>query len=551
MSGNHEHHKEMGFIRKYIFSTDHKIIGMQFLFTAFLFMTMGGFLAMVIRWQLAWPGKPLPLWGILMPEQYNIVFTMHATFMIFFVVIAILVGAFGNFLIPLMIGAHDMAFPKINMASYWSFLVSCIIMVWGLFAKGGGPATGWTAYAPVSVIATAGQSYWLVSLIILGFSSIMGSFNYLTTIINLRAPGMSFFRMPMSVWALFITAILVLLATPVLASALAMLLLDRVLGTAFFLKSVGQPVLWQHIFWFYSHPAVYIMILPAMGMASDVLSTFARKPLFGYHAMVYAISAIAGLGFVVWAHHMFVTGINPTLGTTFMVATMFIAVPTGVKVFNWLGTLFRGRIQLTTAMLNAIAFVSMFVIGGLSGVFLASASLDVYLTDTYFVVAHIHYVLFGGSIFGIFAGIYYWYPKMFGRMMDEKLGKIHFWITIIFYNCTFFPMHIVGIHGMPRRFYDYQQYDFLKGLGPMQIFISVSAFILFLGQIPFVYNFFRNLFGKRNAPRNPWNANTLEWITPSPAPHLNFETIPKVYRGPYEYSVPGAKQDWLPQNQPE
>jgi len=551
MSGNHEHHKEMGFIRKYIFSTDHKIIGMQFLFTAFIFMTIGALLAMVIRWQLAWPGKPLPLWGILMPEQYNIVFTMHATFMIFFVVIAILVGAFGNFLIPLMIGAHDMAFPKINMASYWSFLVSCIIMVYSFFVQGGAAATGWTAYAPVSVIATKGQTLWIISLIILGFSSIMGSFNYLTTIINLRAPGMSFFRMPLSVWSLFITAILVLLATPVLASALAMLLLDRVLGTAFFLKSVGQPVLWQHIFWFYSHPAVYIMILPAMGMASDILATFSRKPLFGYHAMVYAISAIAGLGFVVWAHHMFVTGINPTLGTTFMVATMFIAVPTGVKVFNWLGTLWRGRIQLTTAMLNAIAFVSMFVIGGFSGVFLASNSLDIYLTDTYFVVAHIHYVLFGGSIFGIFAGIYYWYPKMFGRMMDEKLGKIHFWITLVFYNCTFFPMHIVGIHGMPRRFYDYQQYDFLKGLGPLQIFISVSAFIMFLGQIPFVYNFIRNLFGKRNAAKNPWQANTLEWITPSPAPHLNFETIPKVYRGPYEYSVPGAKQDWLPQSQPE
>jgi len=402
----------------------------------------------------------------------------------------------------------------------------------------------------VSVIAPKGQTLWIVSLIMLGTSSIMGSLNYLTTILNLRAPGMSFFRMPMSIWALFTTAILTLLATPVLASALAMLLLDRVLGTTFFLGGVGQPVLWQHIFWFYSHPAVYIMILPAMGMASDILSTFARKPLFGYHAMVYAITAIAGLGFIVWAHHMFTTGLNPLLGTTFMVSTMLIAVPTGVKVFNWLGTLWGGRIRHTSAMLNAIAFVAMFVIGGLSGIFLASTTVDIYLHDTYFVVAHIHYVLFGGSMFGIFAGIYYWYPKMFGRTMNERLGKIHFWMTFVFYNCTFFPMHLIGIHGMPRRFYDYQQYDFLKGLEPMQLFISISAFILFLGQLPFVYNFVVSLFRGRKAGNNPWQANTLEWITPSPAPHLNFKVIPTVYRGPYEYSSPESKEDWFPQNQP-
>jgi cytochrome c oxidase subunit 1 len=547
MSGKHETHHEMGFIRKYVFSTDHKIIGLQFLFTALFFMLFGGLLAMLIRWQLAWPGKKLPVLGILMPETYNVLFTMHGTFMIFFVVIAILVGAFGNFLIPLMIGTHDMAFPRINMASYWLFFSSCIVMVASFFSHGGGPATGWTAYAPVSVIATKGQTLWIISLIMLGTSSIMGSLNYLTTIINLRAPGMSFFRMPMSICALFTTAILTLLATPVLASALAMLLLDRVLGTTFFLGGVGQPVLWQHIFWFYSHPAVYIMILPAMGMVSDVLSTFARKPLFGYHAMVYAITAIAGLGFIVWAHHMFVTGLNPLLGTTFMISTMLIAVPTGVKVFNWVSTLWRGRIQLTPAMLNAIAFVSMFVIGGLSGIFLASTTVDIYLHDTYFVVAHIHYVLFGGSMFGIFAGIYYWYPKMFGRMMNVRLGKIHFWLTFIFYNFTFFPMHLIGIHGMPRRFYDYQQYEFLKGLEPIQLFISISAFILFLGQLPFVFNFIVNLFRGKKAGNNPWLANTLEWVLPSPAPHLNFKTIPTVYHGPYEYSMPGAKEDWLPQ----
>ncbi|MBI1870723.1 MAG: cbb3-type cytochrome c oxidase subunit I [Chlamydiae bacterium] len=538
------------FLRKYIFATDHKIIGLQFLFTALIFMFFGGLLAMAIRWQLAWPGEKLPILGIMMPETYDVIFTMHGTFMIFFVVIAILVGAFGNFLIPLMVGTHDMAFPKINMASYWLFFISCVIMVGSFFAPGGAAATGWTAYAPVSVIASKGQTWWLVSLIFLGTSSILGSFNYLTTIINLRAPGMGFFRMPMSVWGLFITAILSLLATPVLTSALAMLLLDRLLGTTFFLGGVGQPVLWQHVFWFYSHPAVYIMILPAMGMASDILSVFSRKPLFGYHAMVYALSAIAGLGFIVWAHHMFATGINPTLGTTFMVSTMLIAVPTGVKIFNWLGTLFGGRIRLTTPMLMAIAFVSMFVIGGLSGIFLAATAVDIFLHDTYFVVAHIHYVLFGGSMFGIFAGLYFWYPKMFGRMMNEKLGKIHFWFTFVFYNFTFFPMHLLGIHGMPRRIYDYRQYGFLQGLEPLQIFISISAFALFLGQIPFVYNFFVSLFRGKKAGNNPWQANTLEWTISSPAPHLNYEVIPKVYHGPYEYSVPGKKEDWTPQNQP-
>ncbi len=550
MSGDSHTHHEMGFIRKYIFSTDHKIIGIQYLLTSFIFMLAGGFLAMLIRWQLAWPGVKLPVIGIIMPETFSMIFTMHATFMIFFVVIAILVGAFGNFLIPLMIGTHDMAFPKINAASYWMFVISALIMVSSFFVPGGAAATGWTAYAPVSVIASRGQTLWLVSLIILGFSSIMGSFNYLTTIINMRAPGMGFFRMPMSVWAMFITAILVLLATPVLASALAMLLLDRVLGTTFFAAGIGQPVLWQHVFWFYSHPAVYIMILPAMGIASDILSVFSRKPLFGYHAMVYAIGAIAGLGFIVWAHHMFVTGLNPMLGTTFMISTMLIAVPTGVKVFNWLGTLLGGKIRFTTAMLNALAFVTMFVIGGLSGIFLAATAVDVFLHDTYFVVAHIHYVLFGGSLFGIFAGIYHWYPKMFGRMLNEKLGKIHFWLTFVFYNFTFFPMHILGINGMPRRIYDYHQYEFLKGTQPLQLLISISAFCLFLGQIPFVINFIGSLFAGKKAPNNPWQANTLEWTLPSPAPHLNFQKIPTVYRGPYEYSSPESKEDWLPQDRP-
>ena len=565
------HHAPTSFLRKYVFSLDHKVIGIQFLFTSLLFLVLGGLLALGVRWQLGFPDQPVPIFGKLFsedgtiaPEQYNMLFTMHASVMIFFVIIPILTGAFGNFLIPLMIGARDMAFPFLNMASYWLMIPGFIVMLYGFWVEGGAAAAGWTSYPPLSVVGSGtGQTCWLIALLFTGTSSVMGSLNYITTIVKLRAPGMHFFRMPMTVWAMFITAILVLFSTPVLTSALGMELFDRVANTSFFLPSGltvsgvaqdrsggGNPLLWQHLFWFYSHPAVYIMILPAMGMVSDVLSAFARKPLFGYRPMVYSVAGIAGLGFIVWGHHMFQSGMNPTLGMTFMVSTMMIALPSAVKVFNWLGTLWRGTIQFTTAMWFAIGFVSMFIIGGLSGIFMAATPVDIFIHDTYFIVGHIHYVLFSGSLFGAFAGVYYWFPKMFGRMMDEKLGKIHWWGTLVFFNCTFFMMHVVGVAGMPRRYADYSKYELWRELLPVNKFMTISAILLGLWQIVFFFNLFKSLLAGPRASENPWKSNTLEWATSSPPPHENFTTIPHVHRGPYEYSVPGMTEDYLPQTAP-
>ncbi len=564
------HATPAGFLRRCVFSTDHKVIGIQFLFTSLVMLLIGGLLAMLIRWQLGWPGRPLPFMerlapngmpgGVMVPEYYNMLFTMHGSLMIFFAVIPLLVGVFGNYLIPLKIGAGDMAFPRVNMISYWLLPPAILIVCAGFLLEGGAAASGWTAYAPLSTTLGPGQVCWIVGVIVLGASSILGAVNYVTTVINLRAPGMSFFRLPLAIWALFITAIIVLLATPVLASALILLLFDSTAGTSFFLpagliidgvpqpNAGGQALLWQHLFWFYSHPAVYIMILPAMGIASEILPVFSRKPLFGYHSMVYAIMAIAGLGFMVWAHHMFASGMNPTLGTSFMVSTMVIAVPSAIKTFNWLGTLWRGSIRLTTPMLHALAFVSMFVIGGLTGIFAASTPVDLYLHDTYFIVGHLHYVLFGGSLFGIFAGITFWFPKMFGRMLNEALGKLHFALTFVFFNAVMFPMFILGVAGMPRRIYDYTQYAHLAHVGGLNRMMSVAAFCLGAVQLLFMVNFFWSLFRGRKAGDNPWQANTLEWATPSPPPHGNFAETPTVYHGPYEYSVPGRSDDWLPQH---
>jgi cytochrome c oxidase subunit 1 len=488
------------------------------------------------------------------PEFYNALFTMHATIMIFFAVMPILIGCFGNFLIPLMIGARDMAFPFLNMLSFWVGAVAAVLMISSFFVTGGAAASGWTAYAPLSAVPIYtgvdwGQDLWIISLMVLGVSSLMGAINYITTVVNMRAPGMSWFRLPLTIWALFITAILLLLALPVLTAALGMLLFDRLAGTSFFLPAGGgHPLLWQHMFWFFGHPEVYILILPAMGIASDVIATFSRKPIFGYRSMVYAIMGIAFLSWIVWGHHMFQSGMNPTLGSAFMVSTMVIAVPSAIKTFNWLGTLWRGNLHFTTAMLNGLAFVSMFVIGGLSGIYMAATPVDIYIHDTYYIVAHIHYVVFGGSVFALFAAIYYWYPKLFGRMMNETLGKLHFWPTFIAFNGTFFPMHILGIGGHMRRIYNPLQYEFLKPLQHWNVFITYSALCLGLAQIPLVINFFYSLRGGRKAERNPWQANTLEWVAPSPPPHGNFETIPVVYHGPYEYGSPLVAEDWLPQN---
>jgi cytochrome c oxidase subunit 1 len=572
--GHAEH--SMGFLRTYVFSFDHKVIGIQFLFSTLLWFIVGGLLALAVRWQLAWPWSDMPIVGDMLfsaegqisPEFYVMLTTMHASIMIFFVIIPILAGAFGNFLIPLMIGADDMAFPVLNMLSYWFMWPAFILMICSFFVEGGAAASGWTAYAPLSSVPSAapgsgpGQSLWLGGLLFVGISSMMGSVNYMTTIIQMRAPGMNLFRMPMTIWAMFITAILQAFALPVLTAALCMQLLDRELGTGFFIPpglivnnvpagpGGGQPLLWQHMFWFYSHPAVYIMILPAMGMVSDIISTFSRKPLFGYKPMVFAIAGIAGLGFIVWGHHMFMSGMNPWLGTTFMVSTMMIALPSAVKVFNWLGTIWGARIEFTTPMLFALAFVSNFIIGGLSGIFMASTPVDIFIHDTYFIVAHFHYVLFAGTALGVMGGIYFWFPKMFGRMMSERWGKVHFFGTFILTHCVFFAMHILGAVGFPRRLADPYHYETFKHLLGMNQFITVSALLLGATQIIFVVNFVWSLFNGPRVGRNPWKCNSLEWTAPSPPGHGNFDFQPVVYRGPYEYSSPEVEEDYYPQTQP-
>jgi len=574
----HGHH-ELGFVQKYIFSQDHKRIGIQFMFSSLFFLLVGGGLAMIVRLELGWPGHAfkflsfLPTTmvagGVILPEFYNSAFTMHATFMIFFAVMPFLMGTFANFLIPLHIGAPDMAFPKINMLSFWFALTAGIIMFSSFLVKGGAAGGGWTNYPPLSDLSelsgvNVGQNLWIISLLISGVASLMGAVNYITTVVNMRCPGMSFFRMPLAIWAIFVTAILLLLAIPVLTAALVLLLFDRTVHTSFFIPAsilvAGQPLvgrsgggqvlLWQHLFWFFGHPEVYIMILPAMGIASDILATFARKPIFGYKAMVFSICGIAVLGFFVWGHHMFQSGMNPLLGTTFMISTMLIAVPSAIKTFNWLGTLYGGNFKFTTAFLFAVGFVAMFVIGGLSGIFMASTPVDIFIHDTYFIVGHIHYVLFGGSIFAIFAGLYYWFPKMFGRMMNETLGKIHFWLVFLTFNGVFFPMHILGIGGMMRRIYDYTQYPHLSHFQGLNAFMSVCAFILGASTLLFLFNLFWSMFKGKPAGQNPWHANTLEWTLPSPPVHGNFSETPHVFRGPYEYSVPGHTEDFWPQNEP-
>ena len=567
--GHHDHH-ELPFIRKYIFSTDHKMIAKQFMFVSLFFLVIGGLLATMMRWQLGYPSQPMPggmllpdammaptpNGAIMLPEFYNSLVTMHGTIMIFFAIMPLLVGLFGNLLIPLQIGAEDMAFPRLNMISFWLAVPAGILMLGSFAVEGGAAGAGWTSYAPLSASGEwtgvyLGQQLWLASLTILGFSSLVGAVNYITTVINMRAPGMPWFRMPLATWALFITAILILLAIPVLAGALIMLLFDQTLGTGFFRPEVGgEPLLWQHLFWFFGHPEVYILILPAMGIASEVLSNRARKPIFGYHSMVLAIIGIGFLGWIVWGHHMFMSGMNPLLGTSFMISTMAIAVPSAIKTFNWLATVWKGDLHLDSPMLYALAFVSMFIIGGLSGIFMASTPVDIYIHDTYFIVAHIHYVLFGGSLFAIFAGITFWYPKMFGRMMNESLNKLHFGLTIVLYNLVFWPMHNLGLQGMMRRIYDFTQYEYLAPLQPMNEFISISVFLLVAAQSIYAFNFFWSLFKGEKAGNNPWDSNTLEWTVPSPPPHGNFPEMPVVYRGPYEYSSPESETDFYPQTTP-
>jgi cytochrome c oxidase subunit I len=511
-------------------NTDHKVIGIQYTVTSFFFLLVGGVLAMLMRAELARPGMQF-----VDSNTYNGLFSVHASLLIFLFVIPVFAGL-ANFVLPLMIGAPDMAFPRLNALSYWLLPIAGIMMMASFLVPGGSFATGWTAYAPLSTDAPLGQLFFTVAVQFAGASSVATALNFLVTIITMRAPGMSFWRMPLLVWANFSTSLLVVIATPFIAASQFLVLLDRALGFNFFQAGHGGDVLsYQHIFWFYSHPAVYIMMLPGFGIISEILAVKARKPIFGYRMMAFSLLAIVMLGFTVWAHHMFVSGMQPWIRVPMMITTAIIAVPTGIKVFSWLATLWRGVLHLDTPMLFALGFLTMFVLGGISGVMLAMIPIVIHVSDSYFVVAHIHYVLFGGSLFTIFAGVYYWFPKMTGRMYDETLGKIHFWLTFIGFNLTFGPMHMIGLEGMPRRVADYAQ----KFAG-WNLFISVASFIVGLSTLVFVYNMVASWRHGPRAEANPWRALTLEWQVSSPPPIFNFDTVPTVVGGPYEYGVPGA-----------
>ena len=576
--GHDDHgHGKQSFISKYIFSYDHKMIAKQYLTLVMFMAVVGGSLAMLVRLQLGWPGQHAQFWetlfpagmasGVMTPEFYVMLFTMHGTIMVFFVLSLGPVSGFGNFLIPLQVGARDMAFPFLNMMSFWTALPGAIIILISFFVEGGAAASGWTAYPPLSAIRSAipgsamGQTLWLVGMIFFIASFTMGGLNFVVTILNLRTKGLKMMRLPLTTWAQFLVGILGLLSFPALAAGAILLLFDRGLGTSFYLPagifigdtlfphSGGSPLLWQHLFWFLGHPEVYIIMLPALGFTSDIISTFTRRPIFGYRSMVYAIVAIAMLSFVVWGHHMFVSGMSPFLGTMFTMTTLCIAVPSAVKVFNWLATLWRAKIQYTTPMLFALGIVSLFVTGGLTGVFLGTNAVDIQLHDTYFVVAHFHFIMAGAGLFGLLAAVYYWFPKMFGRHMNEPLSKVHFWLTFIAYYGVFFPMHYLGISGMMRRMYDANTYDYLKPFQNVNTFISISAFILGIAQVIFLVNYFWSMFkGKKVESENPWHANTLEWSTPIEPGHGNWPgEIPEVHRWPYDYQNPDEEGDHAPQ----
>jgi len=565
----------LGFVRRYVFSTDHKIIGIQYILTGLAMAVLGGLLAALIRLQLGWPGTQWPFLaklmpvgmasGVMAPEFYLAVVTLHGTIMVFFFISYVLVSGFGNYLVPLQIGARDMAFPFLNMLSYWVALLAAIVMLSSFFVQGGAAASGWTAYPPLSAVAAAipgsgmGQTLWILAMALFIASFTMSSLNIVATVFSLRAPGMSMMRMPLTIWSYFISAIIGLLAFPPLTAAAIMLLFDRHFGTSFFLPAGmivantllpnqgGSPLLWQHLFWFLGHPEVYVLILPALGIALDILPVFSRRPVFGYHLSVYCLIAVGALGMVVWGHHMFVSGMSPFSGEYFSISTMLITIPMTIIGVNMLGNLWGARLSLATPMLFALGIIAIFGVGGFGGLFLGNATADMQLHDTYFVVGHFHLMIGGVTMLGTFGAVYYWFPKMFGRSMNEALGKLHFWLTFLPFFAVFFMQHFLGLQGAPRRYYAFTTYDYLKQTQPQNEMISVTAFLLLSAQLIFAANFIWSLVSGRASARNPWHSTTLEWETASPPPHGNFAAIPIVHRWAYEYSAGGASGDFTPQ----
>lgn len=575
---DHEEHHE-SFVAKYVFSMDHKMISRQFLITAIVMAVIAMSMSIIFRMQLAWPGEKFAFinailgdkWGkdgILDPNMYLALVTIHGTIMVFFVLTGGLSGTFANLLIPYQIGARDMASGFLNMLSYWFFFLSSVIMVGSLFIEDGPASGGWTIYPPLSAVPEAmpgsklGMTLWLISMTLFVVSSLLGGINYIVTILNLRTKGMTMTRMPLTMWAILITAILGLLSFPVLVSCVVLLICDRSLGTSFYLSDIyiggrpldnvgGSPVLFEHLFWFLGHPEVYIVLLPALGITSEIISTNSRKPIFGYRAMIGSMLAIGFLSFIVWGHHMFLTGMNPFLGSVFVFTTLLIAIPSAVKAFNYITTLWKGNIQYTPAMLFSIGLVSSFVTGGVTGIILADSTLDINVHDTYFVIAHFHIVMGLSAIFGMFAGVYHWFPKMFLRMMNKKLGYLHFWITFVCAYGVFFPMHFLGLAGVPRRYYTNSNFPMFDNLVDINEIVTVFAIIAALAQLIFIFNFFYSIFRGEKAPQNPWNSNTIEWTAPMANIHGNWPgALPVVHRWAYDYSKPGAEHDFIPQTVP-
>jgi cytochrome c oxidase subunit 1 len=553
----HAHH-EVGFVRKYLFSTDHKIIAMQYMFTGMAMGLIGAFFAYAFNMQLAFPGIEVPGYGVVTAARYNALVTNHGTIMIFWVAMPVLLAAFGNYLIPLMLGCDDMVFPKINRLSYQIFLLSAIVLVASFFVPGGGFAGAWTAYPPLSAkaeynLTPLGASFWIVAVGLEFVAFLLGGINFITTAMNSRAPGMKLYDVPMVIWMLVVASILFMCSVgPLLAGAI-MLFLDQNIGTAFFDPDRGgDPILWQHLFWFFGHPEVYVVLLPTVGIVAEIITVFARKKLFAYRTVLYTVFGTGVLSFTVWAHHQFIAGIDPRMAHIFTVTTLLISIPIAEMMFIYIATLYGGSITFSTPMLWALAFIGEFLIGGVTGIFLGASGADIYFHDTYFVLAHFHYTFFPITIIGFYAGFTFWFPKMFGKMMDERLGKIHFWGTIIPFNLIFIPLFVLGAAGQHRRIYDYRNFPDLSlpWMWNTRHIIAAAVVTMLAFQVVFFINLFKSLSSGRKAPKNPWQSNTLEWTAESPPPHGNWSELPRVYRGPYEYSVPGRKQDYWPQNEP-